>query len=285
MSAGCESIEVVLSTSIIRPFQLRNRTRKPVAFVVDGASTDVTLFPEEPTLNWLTAALRSTVGQKFVMGFTGLFLCLFLVIHLVGNLFLYFGADAYNAYAHAIHQNEALLIAAEVILYLAFAAHLYIAISLTRANWAARQKRYAMRGSKIEDRTINVAGFNASNTMFVTGTIILAFLILHLADFKFGMGWDHEGIEPYSRAAAILSDYGRQVAYALGSLFVGVHVSHGFASTFQSLGVNHPKYNRWIRIASWIFAIVIALGFMSFSIWGLNIATQGTAETVPDSTP
>ncbi|MBL8850255.1 MAG: succinate dehydrogenase, partial [Planctomycetaceae bacterium] len=83
-------------------------------------------------MSWLTAALKSSVGKKCIMGGTGLFLCFFLVIHLAGNLLLYVGAESYNAYAHSLHANPALIIVAEVILYGMFAAHIYLAITTNR---------------------------------------------------------------------------------------------------------------------------------------------------------
>jgi succinate dehydrogenase / fumarate reductase cytochrome b subunit len=227
-------------------------------------------------LSWLTAALRSTVGQKFVMGITGLFLCSFLVIHLAGNMLLYVGADAYNAYAHALHKNVVLLVGAEIFLYAAFAAHIYLAFVTTRDNWAARDSRYAVKQTKIEHRTIDVAGYNASNTMFLTGSVILLFLILHLADFKFEIGWsDVEDQEPFDKAAAIMSNSARMIAYAIGCVFLGIHVSHGFASCFQSLGINPPRYRRCIEVTSWIFGIVVAVGFGSFVLWGMGQSDDG----------
>lgn len=233
-------------------------------------------------MSWLTASLRSSVGKKLVMGITGLFLCGFLVIHLAGNLLLYIGAEQYNHYALALHNNPPLLITAEIFLYVALAAHLYLAFVTTRDNWAARDSRYAVKRSKLEDQTINVAGYNASNTMFITGAVVLLFLILHLSDFKFEIGWsDVAELEPYDKAAAIMSNTARMVAYAIGSLFVGIHVSHGLASCFQSLGLNPHRFKRRIETASWIYGAIIAIGFASFALWGLSRAQDSATTTTP----
>ncbi|MEZ6066178.1 MAG: succinate dehydrogenase cytochrome b subunit [Planctomycetaceae bacterium] len=218
-------------------------------------------------MSWLTAALRSSVGKKFVMGITGLFLCVFLLIHLAGNLVMLAGEQAYNDYAHALHANPPLLITAEVFLYLGFLAHIYLAIATARENWAAREQRYAMSQSK-QDATVRVGTLTPSTTMFATGTVIFGYLILHLSDFKFGLtGAAQEGLEPFDKAKAILSDGLRVIAYVIGALFVGVHVSHGLASACQSLGFNHPKYNHCIRWVSRIFAIAIAAGFIGITLW------------------
>jgi succinate dehydrogenase / fumarate reductase cytochrome b subunit len=237
-------------------------------------------LPEEPTLSWLTAALRSSVGQKFVMGLTGLFLCSFLLIHLAGNLLMWAGADAYNHYAHTLHANPVLLIGAELFLYAAFAAHIYLAFVTTRENWAARNGRYAMKQSKIE-HTVNPGGCNPSNTMFVTGTLILGFLILHLMDFKFEIGWQSiEDAEPFDKAVAILSDGFRFFCYSAGTVAVGIHVYHGFGSAFQSLGLRHPKYTPCIEWFGRAFAVFIAVGFFAIGLW----LWAGQPPIVPDTT-
>ena len=218
-------------------------------------------------MSWLTAALRSSVGKKFVMGLTGLFLCLFLVIHLAGNLLLYAGAETYNEYAHKLHSMPAFLITSEVILYLAFAAHIYLAFVTTGENRAARAQAYLTKQSKKDSGQV-IRAISAENTMFISGAVILLYLILHLSDFKFELT-GAAGEDPYSKAYHLMSQGWRAVAYVAASLFVGYHVSHGFASAFQSLGLNHPKYNRWIHCGSLLFAIAIAGGFVTVSLWGL----------------
>jgi succinate dehydrogenase / fumarate reductase cytochrome b subunit len=227
---------------------------------------------KERKLNWLTAALRSSVGKKFVMGVTGLFLCFFLVVHLVGNLLLYAGADAYNRYAHALHDNVVFLFTAQVLLYAAFIAHIYLAFVTSAENREARGEQYAVKRTKRADRIINPLGWSPDTTMFVTGAVVLGFLIVHLADFKFGDVFHAElvaGREPFDRALLIMAGGTRMLIYVVGSLFLGVHVCHGFASAFQSLGVNHPKYNRCIAWASLVFALVVAAGFslVAISAW------------------
>jgi succinate dehydrogenase / fumarate reductase, cytochrome b subunit len=222
---------------------------------------------KEPILNSLINALTSSVGRKFVMGLTGLFLCLFLVIHLAGNLLLYAGPDAYNHYAHALHEQQAFLIFSEVLLYLAFVIHLVIALKLTGTNLAARRDNYAQKKSKRTGRTI--AGFLAPETwMFWTGVVVLAFTLQHLADFKFEVGFGDRlhTLTPYEKAHVILSSSWQAGLYLAGSIMLGLHVSHGFQSAFQSLGINHPKFNGSLRLLSAAFGWIIAVGFASFPI-------------------
>lgn len=201
------------------------------------------------------------------MAGTGLFLCVFLLIHLAGNGLLFVGdGTAYNDYAHKLHSAPAFLITSEILLYLAFAAHIYLAIKTTTENWAARGKvDYSVKRTKIYDR---VLGIQPESMMFFSGSMVLLFIIVHVADFKFEIGWSHlEGMEPFDKAMAILSNNTRKVIYVLGSLFVGLHVVHGLRSAFQSLGVNHPRYNQTLQNLSIGFAILTAVGFASFPLW------------------
>jgi len=231
------------------------------------------------------------VGKKFVMGITGLFLCLFLLIHLAGNMLLFAGAEAYNDYAHSLHKNQAFLLVAEVFLYAAFAAHIYLAYATNAENQAARGNPYAVKQTKRQDRTINVFGWSPDTTMFVTGAVVLAFLIMHVSDFKFHFDTVHQrGVsaeEPYAKAIELMGAPLRAVVYAVCCLFLGVHVAHGFASAFQSLGVNHPKYNGCIKLAALLFAVLVAVGFGSFGLWGLSHSgdAPGSVEEVAPESP
>ncbi|MEZ6055600.1 MAG: succinate dehydrogenase cytochrome b subunit [Planctomycetaceae bacterium] len=222
-------------------------------------------------MNWLTASLRSSVGKKFVMGLTGLFLCSFLVMHLAGNLLLFAGAEMYNEYAHKLHAMGGLLVVAEVLLFGGFAVHIYLAVVTTRENLAARSQGYALRKSKKEDAVLKSA-ISPENTMFISGAIIFLYLMLHLADFKFGLTGAGDEMAPFDKAKYLMSCGWRALAYAAASITVGYHVSHGFSSAFQSLGLNHPKYNGAIRKLSITLAILLAAGFLMVSLWGVFVA-------------
>jgi succinate dehydrogenase / fumarate reductase cytochrome b subunit len=120
--------------------------------------------------------------------------------------------------------------------------------------------------------------------MFLSGFIVLMFLVVHLGDFKFELGWGGAFADqtPYAKAGVILRDLARAIVYALGSVVLGVHVSHGLQSAFQSLGVNHPKYNGCIKWSSVVFGWIVAVGFASFPVvWSLSDASPSSA--VPHS--
>ena len=105
---------------------------------MDTATTETNpSVVQKLNLWWLHRLLTSSVGRKLVMGFTGLALCGFLVVHLAGNLLLFRGAEGYDKYAHMLHEQEWLPLA-EVGLYVLFILHIYLAFSLTIDNWRAR---------------------------------------------------------------------------------------------------------------------------------------------------
>jgi len=236
-------------------------------------------------LSWLTAALKSSVGKKCVMGVTGLFLCLFLVIHLAGNLLLYVGAESYNRYAHTLHANPALIVFAEIVLYLAFLVHIYLAITTNRENNEARGQGYALKQTKRTDRILNVFGWTPDTTMFVTGAIVLAFLLVHLNDFSWNLIGPSEDAQPYDKAVRLLGGLWRGVVYLVGCLFLGVHVAQGLQSAFQSLGINHPQFTRLLKRTSIAFAFIVTIGFGSFVIWGWGKGGQSARIPASETAP
>ncbi len=203
------------------------------------------------------------------MAITGLLLCGFLIVHLGGNLLLYTDSTgkAYNDYAHKLHSNGELLIVAEVGLFTLFGLHIWLAFKTMMENRAARQVGYRMKASKIK----NAVGLIRPDTfMFISGAVVLGFLLLHLVDFKLeqrpGFTYDAYADSPADKAVGILKSPLTLVVYTLGCLALGLHLAHGVSSAFQTLGANHPKYESLIHWGGIIFAVVIAVGFASFPI-------------------
>ena len=219
-------------------------------------------------LGWFFRLLSSSIGQKFVMGLTGLLLCGFLVTHLAGNLLLFAGAEPFNHYAHALHSQWELLAVAEFGLVVLFLAHVYLAVTTTIGNYRARRDFYVLKQSKVPGRIIG-----ANSWMFASGSVVLGFVILHLIDLRLGLRSSlhylpEENLEaPFNNTLAALSDPISRVVYFVGAIVLGVHLSHGFASAFQSLGLNHPKYTPLIKIIGKIFGVIIAVGFASIVVF------------------
>lgn len=224
---------------------------------------------------WIMTLLSSSIGQKFVMAITGLLLCGFLVVHLAGNLLVYVGADAYNKYAAELH-SMMLLPVAETGLFLLLFIHIALAFKLTRDNQRARQISYQQTQSKIEEKPslFDRTGMGqTSSWMFISGSIILAFLLMHMIDMKLhaNPGVDYTEATPYGIIVQVLGSSLSAPIYIVGTIVLGFHLSHGFWSAFQSLGLNHPKYMPWIKKLAILFAFVIAVGFVSLPIWGYFI--------------
>lgn len=245
-----------------------------------GSANPQSSLADRLNLGWLGRMLASSVGRKFVMGVTGLLLCGFLVGHLAGNLLLFAGQEPFDKYAAWIH-NQELLPLIEVGLLLLFLAHVYLAVVTTLENRAARSKRYAVKHSK----QAGVPPMPPHNWMFVSGSIVLGFVLLHLIDLRIGVRpdvvyptWDEHHPQMYAMTIAILSNPISRVVYILGTIFLGLHLSHGFASAFQSLGLAHPKYTPSIRLLGWLFAIVVGVGFCSLPILVPELAAVPPAE-------
>ena len=221
---------------------------------------------EKLNLRWLHRLLTSSVGRKFVMGATGLGLCAFLVVHLAGNFLLFAGSERYDHYAHTLHQQEWLPLA-ETGLFVLFLLHIYLAFTTTYDNRQARHTGYAVKRTKQELSTTAPA----HNWMFLSGAVVLGFLILHIIDMKLEArsDIDYAGKGPSQIAVSVLTNGISAAVYMVGSAILGFHLWHGFSSAFQSLGLNHPKYMPTIKRFGYVFAVVIAVGFFSLPLAAL----------------
>ncbi len=216
-------------------------------------------------LNIPLKRFTSSIIKKQIMGITGLLLCGFLVTHLAGNCLIYVGAQAFNTYAHTLITNPFIYVA-EAILALIFFTHIGLAICLTWENKSARPQNYCKKA-----RTGRGSTF-ASSTMLITGLIILAFLIFHIWHFKFGPYYpvnygDGEMRDLYLLLMEYFQNPLAVTWYIVAMLALGLHLSHGFWSAFQSLGFNHPKYNNFLHLKAKAFAAIIALGFAALPLY------------------
>ncbi len=205
------------------------------------------------------------------MGVTGLLLCGFLVAHLAGNFLLYVGPDAYNEYADTLHKQKLLLAIAELGLLVLFLMHIYLAISTGKDNKTARSQTYDRKQTKIESNSQGIFKAWPENWMFVSGALVLGFIILHLIDFRMEFRPDitYEGKEPFEKAVMLLKNPITATVYFAGTLLLGVHLTHGVASAFQSLGTSNQWTQKCFKWFSIIFGVGISLGFASFPVWAL----------------
>ncbi|MFT5284920.1 MAG: succinate dehydrogenase / fumarate reductase cytochrome b subunit [Planctomycetota bacterium] len=211
-------------------------------------------------------ALASSLGRKFVLGATGLMLVGFLVEHLIGNYKLtptplVGGTDGseFDAYVDFMNSLGIFKVIGELGLAALFVIHVFLAVRLTMENREARKQRYECRA--------NHGGKTpASASMFVTGSLILGYLIKHLIDFRFNDAF-HEA--PAATVVETLSDPLNAFIYIAVSFVVGIHLSHGFRSAFQSLGLSHPQWNPVIEITGKALAALFAIAFAWIPIYFL----------------
>lgn len=205
--------------------------------------------------------LLTSIGKKYLMGFTGLIWAGFVLTHMAGNLLIFVGADAYNKYGHAIISNP-ILVPAEIFLLLAFCTHVFLAIKLTIENKVAKGSRYLStpKGPK--------AGSLASRTMAIQGSIVLVFLILHIITFKFGSYYETTvgGVVMRDLHKLILEVFRQPIYvawYCVALVLLGFHLKHGFGSVFQSFGIKNDHYAPMINKLSCVYGVIVAIGFLS----------------------
>jgi succinate dehydrogenase / fumarate reductase cytochrome b subunit len=206
--------------------------------------------------------LQSSIGKKLVMGLTGLFLISFLIVHCLLNSFIFFndGGLMFNVGATFMAKNP-LIRAMEYVLFIGLIWHMIQALILTMENTKARPVSYAYHNGSANSKWY-------SRSMGILGTLLLLFLIVHLAHFwvksRFtGLpGEDANGNENlYAVMQQVFQIWWVVVIYVAGCISLAYHLLHGFPSAFQTMGWNHPKYNPLILKVGTAFSIIVPLIF------------------------
>lgn len=211
-------------------------------------------------MSWVTKTLNSTLGRKLLMALTGLFLILFLVVHLAGNLQLLMGdnGDSFNLYAHSMATNPLIRIVS-IFNFAFILLHVIYSILLTQRNKKARPIEYAVTKPSENSSW-------ASRNMGILGTVILIFILIHLRQFWYRLKFGNPdpvniGGVDYENAYLIVKDAFENPIYVgfyvLSMCFLAFHLSHGFASAFQTIGLNHKKYSPLIKKLGLGFSILI----------------------------
>jgi succinate dehydrogenase / fumarate reductase cytochrome b subunit len=205
--------------------------------------------------------LSSTIGKKAVMAATGLLLYGFVVVHMIGNLQVYLGPEAINAYGKFLHEflhGQGLYLARGVLL-LATLLHVWAAVSLTLQNAAARAVGY--REWQSRESTY------ASRTMAWSGPLLLAFVLYHLAHLTTGAAHpEFVAGDVYRNMVVGFQNPFASAFYILAMLALGLHMYHGFWSMLQTIGVSHPRWNRVRRTLAALLAFGVAAGNISMPV-------------------
>lgn len=208
----------------------------------------------------------SSVGTKLLIGISGLLLFVYMLTHLAGNMLIFAGQDTFNEYSHRLISNP-LLIPIEVGLLLVFLLHVYKTVRMVTANQAARPVRYE---KKVTAGHTSRKSF-ASSTMIGSGLVLLLFIVVHVKQFKFGSYYQTVSDSPirdlYRTEIEVFRNPAWVLFYVIGTLLVGLHLRHGIASGFQSLGFDHPLYTRRLTIIGIVLAVMIGAGLGLIPIW------------------
>lgn len=211
----------------------------------------------------MASVINSSIGKKLLMSLAGIFLCLFLLVHLGLNLTVVIAKDpmVFNKAAHFMSSSKIIKIF-EIVLFAGFILHMLYALVLQVQNWLARPKRHSR--------------YNFSNTSFFskfmihTAAIIGVFLVLHLMDFYFKAKFGHavefvqDGIVYHDFSTEVIEKFQKLefvIFYVLAFLFLGFHLIHGFQSAFKTLGLHTSRYASAINAAGIIYSIIIVFGF------------------------
>ncbi len=210
---------------------------------------------------------QSTIGRKFLMALSAMFLLVFLLIHLSVNLLSIFSEDAFNTASHFMGYNPLIQFVMQPVLIAGVIFHFVMGFVLEMKNKNARPVKYAVANNSGNSSW-------SSRNMIISGAVILAFLGLHMYDF-----WMHEMNYKYVEALSInetryweelhakFADLWRVIFYAVSFVLLGLHLSHGFQSSFQSIGARHPKYLKCVNTLGTWYSILIPLGFIVVAVF------------------
>lgn len=214
------------------------------------------------------ASLTSTsIGRKYAMAFSALFLLSFLMLHLVVNLLSLFGPTIYNNASNFMGYNPLVQFVMQPILVIGTIFHFVMGFVLEVRNRAARPINYANNNPSANSTWM-------SRNMIISGLVILAFLGLHMYDF-----WYHEMNYKYIEGLPVeqerfwtdlhnkFENPVRVVLYIISFILLGLHLAHGFQSSFQSIGARHPKYTPALKTFGTWFSILIPAGFIAIAVF------------------
>ncbi|MEQ9422971.1 MAG: succinate dehydrogenase cytochrome b subunit [Cyclobacteriaceae bacterium] len=221
-------------------------------------------------MSWLSQALSSSLGKKLLMALTGLFLVVFLIGHLLGNFLLFKndGGQAFNEYAKFMTTTPAILVLS-ILTYSSILLHVVYSIVLSIHNRKSRPVNYAV--SKSSENSVW-----ASRNMGVLGTFVLIFIVIHLKSFWFEMKFGNIPMVEYDSGSMknlylIVMEAFSQLWYAafyvISMGLLAFHLSHGFSSAFQTLGLSHVKYTPLIKTLGMAFAIIVPFLFATMPIY------------------
>ena len=209
---------------------------------------------------------QSSVGRKIIMAVTGIVLVSFVCVHLLGNSSMFVGADAINAYAQKLHSLGPFVWVFRLVMLAAFAIHLVFGIQLTLENRAATPE------SNVQVKRLKT-GFGAE-TMIVSGGVLFCFVVYHILHFTARVTnpeiyvplGDHGMVDVYFMVVNGFKSALPVIVYVAGMIFLFLHVSHGFQSLFQTLGLSNDKSLPVMGMFGKLVGFVLLLGYIAIPL-------------------
>ncbi|WP_294244237.1 succinate dehydrogenase cytochrome b subunit [uncultured Chryseobacterium sp.] len=209
----------------------------------------------------------STIGRKYAMALSAIFLLIFLIMHLTVNFLSVFGADAYNNASEFMGYNPLIQFVMQPVLIAAVIFHFVMGFVLEIKNQKARPIKYESNNPSNNSTWM-------SRNMIISGAVVLAFIFLHMYDFwfhemnyKYIDGLPVEESRFWGDLHAKFEDAWRVIIYVISFILLGLHLGHGFQSSFQSIGARHPKYTPVIMAFGKWYSILIPAGFIFIAIF------------------
>jgi succinate dehydrogenase / fumarate reductase cytochrome b subunit len=228
-------------------------------------------------MNW-KAAFSTAIGRKIIMGATGLFLITFLIVHCYINAQVFYndGGTHFNTLAHFMGTNPVIR-TIEIGLMVFLLWHIILGLQLWFKNMSRRKVKYAVKPGNKTSRWY-------SRSMGILGTLILLFLIVHLAAFwipnRANQVTQGEELDLFSRMQEAFSNPVIVIVYVLGCISLAWHLVHGFYSAFQTFGLTTHRYKNIIKSVGIAFSIIVPLVFALMPLWFYG-GSQGWFDIMP----
>jgi len=212
-------------------------------------------------MNRIVAFYQSSIGKKITMSLTGLFMCLFLVEHLVGNLLLLKGDEGatYDAFSSFMVGNPVIRVI-EILLFLSILGHALSGFMVWRENKLARPSKYDQYRLK-ENAPL------WSRITMLTGSIVFIFIVIHMRTFFVPIRLGDEHPSGYYLVREAFSNGAYTFFYIVALILLAYHLRHGFQAGMQTLGLRNKKYTGLIDLVGVVFWLLIPLGFMIIPIY------------------
>ena len=214
----------------------------------------------------MSGLIKSSLARKYVMALSGLFLVIFLVLHVTINLASVFSPDFFNEASHFMGYNPIVQFLMQPILIIGVIVHFVMGFVLEIQNNKARAVSYVKYKGSANAPWV-------SRNMIISGAVILAFLGLHFYDFwvhemsyKYVAGLPEDPTRYYPETVEKFVPFWRTIIYVISFVLLGLHLWHGFSSSFQSMGVNN-KYSKGLKTFTKLFAVVVPLAFAFIAIY------------------